>query len=153
MPPLLRAGELIEAERGGGRWEVDRKIGEGQFSEVFAALDLSTQQQVAIKIEKRPDVRTVRQEYKVLKKLGSGCRQAVRVHDGGELGWAGGRFYMVMDLLGSNLTTARRSMQGGAAELTAAKVIGASMLRALEQVHAEGFIHRDVKPADRKSVV
>ncbi len=44
--------------------------------------------QRAVKIEKRIDVRTVRQEYKVLKRLQAGCRQAVRVHEGGE--YAGG---------------------------------------------------------------
>ena len=35
---------------------------------------------------------------------------------------AGGRFWMCMDLLGSNLTTVRRTLLGGQAELTAAKV-------------------------------
>lgn len=44
--------------------------------------------QRAVKIEKRTDVRTVRQEYKVLRRLQAGCRQAVRVHEGGE--YAGG---------------------------------------------------------------
>lgn len=34
---------------------------------------------------------------------------------------AGGRFYMAMDLLGPNLTEARRTSLGGQAELTAAK--------------------------------
>ncbi|KAL4421516.1 hypothetical protein ABPG75_010807 [Micractinium tetrahymenae] len=144
--PVLRPGEVVQSERGEGRWQVERKIGEGQFSEVYSVVELNTQEQRALKIEKRTDVRTVRQEYKVLKRLQAGCRQAVRVHEGGE--YAGGRFYMVMDLLGSNLTAARRGTLGGAVELTAAKVIAASMLKALEQVHAEGFIHRDVKPAN-----
>ncbi|KAL4449542.1 hypothetical protein ABPG77_007186 [Micractinium sp. CCAP 211/92] len=144
--PVLRPGEVVQSERGEGLWQVERKIGEGQFSEVYSVVEQNTQQQRAVKIEKRIDVRTVRQEYKVLKRLQAGCRQAVRVHEGGE--YAGGRFYMVMDLLGPNLSTVRRGALGGALEPTAAKVVAASMLKALEQVHAEGFIHRDVKPAN-----
>ncbi|PSC67566.1 hypothetical protein C2E20_8775 [Micractinium conductrix] len=149
MAPVLKAGEVVQAERGEGRWQVERKIGEGQFSGVYAVLDLRTQQQRAIKIEKRADVRTVRQEYRVLKRLAAaGCKQAVRVHEGGEMAHKGGRFFMVMDLLGTNLSTVRRGVWGGAVELTDAKVIGATMLKALEGAHAAGYIHRDVKPAN-----
>jgi len=40
--------------------------------------------QRALKIEKRTDVRTVRAEFKTLRRLQAGCRQAVRVFEGGE---------------------------------------------------------------------
>lgn len=53
MAPVLKAGEVVQAERGEGRWQVERKIGEGQFSEVYAVLDLRTQQQVWLSGERR----------------------------------------------------------------------------------------------------
>lgn len=44
--------------------------------------------QRALKIERRAEVRTVKQEWKVLRRLAA-CKQAVRVHEGGEHPWAG----------------------------------------------------------------
>lgn len=46
--PVLRQGDLVGSERGEGRWVVERKIGEGQFSEVYQVVDVNTQQQVSI---------------------------------------------------------------------------------------------------------
>lgn len=43
--PILRQGEVVRGET--ERWKVLQKIGEGQFSEVYQVLELSTQQQVS----------------------------------------------------------------------------------------------------------
>ncbi|EFN60093.1 hypothetical protein CHLNCDRAFT_133409 [Chlorella variabilis] len=152
MPPLLKPGEVIEGEQ--GRWQVEKKIGEGQFSEVYQVLELGTQEQRAIKIDKKRDVQTVKGEYNTLQRLQQSCKQVVRA--GQQERWQEGgieqrptsRCYMVMDLLGDNLTHMRRTAMGGRANLEAARVIGSSMLKALEGVHRAGVIHRDVKPAN-----
>lgn len=41
--PVLRAGEVIGPE---GRWQVERKVGEGQFSEVYQVVDMQSREQV-----------------------------------------------------------------------------------------------------------
>lgn len=45
--PVLRPGEVVQSERGEGRWQVERKIGEGQFSEVYSVVEQDTQVQVS----------------------------------------------------------------------------------------------------------
>ena len=100
--------------------------------------------QFALKIDRTRDVRTVKQELRVLQSLGP-CRQVCRVHDSGTMD---GRAFLVMDLLGSNLAEVRRYQLGGKATPGVAKVVGASLLTALEGLHAQGYVHRDVKPAN-----
>ncbi|KAL4855181.1 putative serine/threonine-protein kinase [Chlorella vulgaris] len=148
--PVLMQGEKLEGQEG-GRWEVVKKIGEGQFSEVYLVLELGSQDERALKIEKTSRVRTVKAEYKILQRLQDKCRQSVRVYECGEYPCPGptSRFFMVMDLLGCNLAHVRRTaLPEGQADPQTALVVGCSMLRALEEVHAQGFIHRDVKPAN-----
>lgn len=43
--PVLRQGDVVEGGEGLG-WEVVRRIGEGQFSEVYQVQDMRTQEQV-----------------------------------------------------------------------------------------------------------
>ncbi len=74
--------------------------------------------QYALKIERSPDVRTVRQECKTLRRLQQ-CAQICKARGSGTYG---DRFYMVLDLLGNNLVEARRSVQGSRLDLSTAKV-------------------------------
>ncbi len=63
-------------------------------------------------------MRTIRQEYKALKRLQQ-CSQICKTRGSG---MHGGRFYMVLDLLGQNLVEARRTAYGGRMDLATAKV-------------------------------
>ena len=97
-----------------------------------------------MKIEKTREVRTVRQELKVLDRL-QGCRHLCRLYDNG---CEDGRSYFIMQLLGMNLAETLRRDFGGRAPLDVVKVLAAGLLNALEGFHREGYIHREVKPAN-----
>jgi len=97
-----------------------------------------------MKIDRKRDVRTVKQELKVLRQL-EGCKYVCSVHGKGD---EDGRGYIIMDLLGKNLAEARRHDYGDKMPVPVAKVVASGLLRALESFHTEGYIHRDVKPAN-----
>jgi tau tubulin kinase len=180
-PAVLQHGQDIGEA---GRYVVRKKIGEGQFAEVYEVDDARTNTvvrpadefgslslnrplnrgtlacgvadgwthsmrvsavQLALKLERRSHVRTVKQEGQVLQHLSQSCPQVCKVHDSGSYH---GRHFIVMDLLGPNLAEARRGEPGGRAQLATAKVVGAGLLAALEGIHRAGYIHRDVKPAN-----
>eukprot|EP00887_Chlorella_sp_A99_P003946 scaffold11.g3946.t1 len=138
----FRASDLVA-----NRYEVRRKLGEGRFAEVYEVADSDKDEELlALKIDRKAEVKTVKAEYATLRRLGAdGCRHVVRVHDGAK---AGGRWFMTMELLGPNLAIARKTSFGGRLDLGQAKVVGAQLLAALEELHRRGFVHRDVKPAN-----
>lgn len=76
--------------------------------------------QFALKIDRKADVKTVKQEYHTLRQLQEACTQVVRVHDGAKVS---GRWLMTMDLLGPNLATLLKSAYCGPLDLSAAKVM------------------------------
>ena len=167
MPPLFVRGDVID-----GRFVVDRKLGEGQFAEVYSVEDRESAGstvralppsscapaaprprsrrrpapaapvQYALKVEKKQDSR-MGSEHRTLKEL-QGCRQICSVHGHGRHDQ---RAYLVMDLLGPNLAEARRDA-GGRLEPSSAKLVGAGLLAAIQSLHQEGYVHRDIKPAN-----
>ncbi|PNH10000.1 putative serine/threonine-protein kinase [Tetrabaena socialis] len=144
--PLFGKGFRIGAGADQDRWIIVKKLGEGQFAEVYEVKDTQdAEKRCALKIERRRDVRSVKQEFKVLKKIQERAPSMVcTVH---ACGTFEDRFFMVMELLGSNVAEARKAA-GGRFDLATVRHLACSMLRGLEQVHATGFVHRDVKPAN-----
>eukprot|EP00698_Gefionella_okellyi_P008033 TRINITY_DN1974_c0_g1_i3.p1 TRINITY_DN1974_c0_g1~~TRINITY_DN1974_c0_g1_i3.p1 ORF type:complete len:546 (-),score=66.15 TRINITY_DN1974_c0_g1_i3:33-1670(-) len=127
------------------RWRMSRKIGAGAFGEIYAAQDTVTGEQVAIKLERCDSKKQVlKLEVAVLKKL-QGCSHICRfIHCGRSNDYN----YCVMELLGENLSDLRRKRQAQKFSVATSARLGSQMLRAIQNCHRRGFLHRDVKPSN-----
>lgn len=141
MPqPLLSNSTIIE-----NKWRVTTRIGHGAFGETYAAFDMQTAEEVAIKIE-RVDSRSASLKFEVatLKKL-QPCVHVVRYHAAGCFGEYN---FMVMERLGDNIAELRKRVDQERFSLSTALKLGVQMLDAIEGVHNLGYVHRDIKPAN-----
>src|SRR5262245_12377124 len=131
-----------------GAYRVERRIGQGGFATVYAAIDPATGERVAIKVL-RPEVLS-RQTIERFLREGQaahviGHPSVVRVLGVGVLDDT--RPYMVMELLdGLTLHALVRS----AGRLSPADALGilAPVASALAAAHRQGIIHRDLKPGN-----
>jgi len=129
-----------------GRYRLEHLIGEGSFASVHAAWDLQAERRVAIKVLKdttrqRPRmIERFRREGRTLADLAH--PHLVQVLD---VGCEQGRDYLVLSFvdgesLGERLEGRRPMSQDQVVEL------GLQLLAGLAAAHAEGIVHRDVKP-------
>ncbi|KAL8622830.1 hypothetical protein ACOMHN_026951 [Nucella lapillus] len=137
---LLKPNQLVK-----DRWTVLKKIGGGGFGEIYEAMDMVTRESVALKLESAKQAKQVlKMEVAVLKKLQGrdhvcrfiGCGRNEHYN------------YVVMSLQGKNLAELRRSQPRGCFSLSTTLRLGAQIMRAVESIHAVGFLHRDIKPSN-----
>lgn len=134
----MRVGEVL-----GGRYELVDPLGEGGAGVVWRAWDHRERRYVAAKVLRQSDAATLLRFVR---------EQAVRVehpHVLTPLGWTGDddRVLIAMPLVrGGSVAT----LVGDHGPLPAAWVATLldQTLAALERLHAEGLVHRDVKPAN-----
>jgi serine/threonine protein kinase len=126
----------------GSKYRVSHKIGSGSFGVVYEGANIQSNERVAIKIEaidaKYPQLVT---EYNTYSKLPPGIG-IPKVH------WLGSNKHiriMVMDLLGPNLETMFTNA-GRKFNLSAIIDLGIQMISRVEYYHANGLLHRDIKP-------
>ncbi|MGC1620605.1 MAG: serine/threonine-protein kinase, partial [Candidatus Acidiferrum sp.] len=138
--------QLVPGSAIGSRYEIVRLLGQGGMGAVYQAHDRELERQVAIKVIRadmaaNPEIlRRFKQELILARQITH--KNVIRIFD---LGQADGIKFITMEYIeGENLQSVlRRKKKLEPAE--AANII-AQVCRALEAAHAEGVIHRDLKP-------
>ncbi|MFJ4220271.1 serine/threonine-protein kinase [Curtobacterium luteum] len=132
----------------GGRYRVTGTLGHGGMASVYRAVDELLGREVAVKVFRIGPVdhgerARAEAEIQVLASLRSPA--LVTLYDAA-LDDADGDSYLIMELVpGSDLAT--RLREGPLDTVTAARV-GAQIADGLAAAHAQGVVHRDVKPAN-----
>src|SRR3989454_972009 len=138
----LAAGQVL-AER----YEIDRVLGAGGMGIVYAARDVELDEIVALKLLRAPSgsedaaaLERFRHEVRITRRISHA--HVVRTHD---LGEAAGRRFITMEYV-DGWSLAHLLERRGTLPLEATVVIGKQLCRALDVVHGQGVIHRDLKP-------
>src|SRR5882724_823474 len=129
-----------------GRYELLKLIGQGGMGAVYKARDKELDRVVALKLirpelAKNPEVlRRFKQELILARQVTH--KNVIRIHD---LGQAEGFKFITMDFVEGQDLRALLLERGKLAPEQAARIM-LQICRALEAAHAEGVIHRDLKP-------
>jgi len=132
----------------GDRYRLGERIAGGGMGSVYRAVDESLGRQVAVKVLRRE----LAAEPTYLERFRREARASAAlshpgvagVYDYGELG---GSAFIVMELVEGE-TLAERIVARGRLPWTEAFAIGEQVARALAAAHANGLVHRDVKPGN-----
>ncbi len=130
-----------------GRYDIKESLGAGGMGVVYRAFDRELQEPVAIKTL-RPEalaggsaaLERFKQEIRLARRIAH--RNVVRTYD---LGEQDGMYYLTMEYVeGTSLKQLITSR--GKLPVAVTLTVGKQLCRALEVAHAEGVIHRDIKP-------
>ncbi|WP_437289627.1 protein kinase domain-containing protein [Sorangium sp. So ce406] len=133
---------LVIAEK----YKLVRRLGEGSMGVVWAALNLSTSREVALKLIHRPDPELRRRLQREGRNGGAlRHRNVIDMYDMGETDF--GEPFLVMQLL-TGETLAELLQRRRRLDVDVAASIGRDVARGLSAVHALHIVHRDLKPAN-----
>ncbi len=150
VPTVVRdagGGQLRPGAVFAGRYEVKEILGAGGMGVVYRAFDRELQEPVAIKTLK-PEAMAggsvaldrFKQEIRLARRIAH--RNVVRTYDLGEVN---GMYFLTMEYVeGTSLKQLIASR--GRLPVAVTLTVGKQLCRALEVAHAEGIIHRDIKP-------
>ena len=138
----MRRGDLFAS-----RYELLSTLGKGGMGVVYLARDQQLDEEVALKVL-RPDVMKedpslldrFKQEIKLARRITH--RNVLRTHDFGE---ADGTPYISMEYL-EGVTLKDLIASKGALPIGVGLRIAKQMCQGLEAAHAQGVVHRDIKP-------
>ena len=133
---------MIMELRVGGKYRIGRKIGSGSFGEIYLGTNVTTQEEVAIKLE---EVKTRHPQLLYESKLYRALQGGVGIPNIHWYGVEGDYNAMVLDLLGPSLEDLFNFCSRRFSVKTTL-ILMDQMISRLEFLHAKNFIHRDIKP-------
>ena len=129
-------------------YELRRLVGKGGMANVYEALDLQIHQKVAVKVFKREDEELLRRftrEARVMASLRH--EHLVQIVDSGQYQLHGDlRYYIVMPFFDGG--TLRARIRRSSLSLQEACQYLQSIAGALDYIHSQGIIHRDIKASN-----
>src|SRR6266542_606601 len=135
---------------GGGRYKIERFLGEGGRKRVFLARDQTLDRDVAIAVIKtdgldEAGMARVKREAQAMARLGD-HPNIVTVFDIGEQD--GTTFLVCQYMSGGSVEDLIRNAEGKSLDIERAIEITTQVTRALDHAHGRGVVHRDVKPGN-----
>src|SRR5215471_13831312 len=146
VSPAAAPGTIEPGSVLGNRFEILQLLGEGGMGAVYKAHDRELERDVALKLirpelARNPEIlQRFKQELILARQVTH--RNVIRIFD---LGQAEGHKYITMEYLAGRDLRAVLREKGKLPPEEAAKIV-LQICRALEAAHAEGVIHRDLKP-------
>ncbi|KFB41324.1 hypothetical protein ZHAS_00008806 [Anopheles sinensis] len=120
------------------------KLGQGTFGEVYKAVDIDSNQQVALKMENAP-MPLLRLEYKLYQKLHT-AKNTEGIPKVYQMGKVRDKPALVMERLGVSLQQLFE-MSNKRLQLATVIPLALQMINRLKQFHqTTGYVHRDIKP-------
>jgi casein kinase 1 len=128
--------------RVGNKYRIGRKIGSGSFGDIYKCNDVTTGEELAVKLEpiktRHPQLLYEAKLYRVL-------QGGVGIPDVKLFSAEGDYNVMVLDLLGPSLEDLFNYCSRKFT-LKTVLMIASQMITRLEYIHTKNFLHRDIKP-------
>ena len=126
----------------GGKYRLGRKIGHGSFGDIYLAINVQNNEEVAVKLEKvRSSHPQLLYESRVIRTLQGG----VGIPNIYWYGVEGDYNVMVMELLGPSLEDLLQFCKP-CLSVKSVLMLADQMISRVEYVHSKNFLHRDIKP-------
>jgi serine/threonine protein kinase len=125
----------------GSKYKICKKLGKGSFGVLYSGINLKTEEEVAIKLEKVSEPQPIlHYESKIYEKL-AGVPGVPNVH---WYGIEGDYSVMVIDILGPTLEKLFEFCQYKWS-MQVILWIAEQLVSRIESLHSKNFIHRDIK--------
>ncbi|CAD6190134.1 unnamed protein product [Caenorhabditis auriculariae] len=141
--PYMQEGTMLGRSK---TFLIEKLIAGGGFGQIYRAVDVDRNEILAVKVERERPPESARMvlEARVLGEL-QGVAHFPKIY---YIGHYGDCNYIVMQMLGRNLTDIRKALPAKRFTVHSTIRVGIQMVTALKSLHDNGYLHRDMKPTN-----